>query len=92
MSLVYRSLNPFVNPETPCIVYTAYPSILIISAYSYTNTDNSQMFYASLIMYNGALMAIKLAFLAQYYRIMTREGALKRALIIISCIIGLWTT
>ncbi|KAK8118066.1 uncharacterized protein PG998_006347 [Apiospora kogelbergensis] len=51
-----------------------------------------KMFYASLIMYNGALMAIKLAFLAQYYRIMTREGALKRALIIISCIIGLWTT
>ncbi|KAK7952931.1 hypothetical protein PG988_013625 [Apiospora saccharicola] len=33
-----------------------------------------KMFYTSLVMYNAALMAIKLAFLAQYYRITTGEG------------------
>ncbi|KAK7994696.1 hypothetical protein PG990_013469 [Apiospora arundinis] len=52
---------------------------------------STKMFYASLIMYNAALMAIKLAFLAQYYRIMT-GGSLRRAVIIISCIVGLWST
>lgn len=50
------------------------------------------MFYTSLVLYNAALMAIKLAFLAQYYRITTGGGATRRTLIIISWVIGLWCT
>ncbi|KAK8045752.1 hypothetical protein PG996_013816 [Apiospora saccharicola] len=51
-----------------------------------------KMFYTSLVMYNAALMAIKLAFLAQYYRITTGGGTTRRILIITSCMIGLWCT
>lgn len=51
-----------------------------------------KMFYASLVMYNAALMAIKLAFLAQYWRITAVGGATRRTLIIVSCVIGLWST
>ncbi|KAK7906407.1 hypothetical protein PG985_016413 [Apiospora marii] len=55
-------------------------------------TTFMQMFYASLVTYNAALMAIKLAFLAQYYRITAVGGASRRTLIIVSCVIGLWCT
>ncbi|KAK8036124.1 hypothetical protein PG993_008738 [Apiospora rasikravindrae] len=51
-----------------------------------------KLFYSSLVVYNAALTAIKLAFLAQYHRIMTREGWTRRILIIVSCLIGLWCT
>ncbi|KAK8063062.1 hypothetical protein PG997_015159 [Apiospora hydei] len=55
-------------------------------------TTFMKMFYSSLVVYNAALMTIKLAFLAQYYRIMTGGGSTRRNLIIVSCVIGLWCT
>ncbi|WYZ35650.1 hypothetical protein EsH8_X_000297 [Colletotrichum jinshuiense] len=54
-------------------------------------TEYLHMFYISLVFYNIALLAIKLSFLCQYYRIMA-VPRMRRIYAVATVIVGAWST
>jgi hypothetical protein len=51
--------------------------------------DRPQLFYVSIVFYNASLMAVKVSFLLQYYRVFTVKY-MKRIFLIALVIIGSW--